>query len=515
MTLLDDLVQTSLRVAATRARREKIRDLAACLRRLAPEEIEAGAGFLAGAPRQAKIGLGWAAVRDVAPEPALVPSCSVRELDETLDRIAAMSGRGSKEARLGALRDLLARATAPEQRFIKGLLVGEVRQGALEGILVAAIAAAAALPEDDVRRALMLRGDLGAVARAALAEGAAGLSKFRLVIGRPIQLMLAQSADDVEDALARLARGPGGAALEWKLDGARVQLHKDGGDVRVFSRRLNDVTAAVPDLVEAARRLPVERIVLDGEAIALRADGAPLPFQVTMRRFGRRAEVERLRGEIPLSPFFFDCIHLDGDDLLDRTAAERHAALASALPAPMLVPRIVTASADAAEAFLADALRHGHEGLMAKATGGAYEAGRRGAGWLKVKLAHTLDLVVLAAEWGSGRRRGWLSNLHLGARDPGSGAFVMLGKTFKGMTDEMLAWQTQRLQEMELARDDWTVYVRPELVVEVAFDGVQASPHYPGGMALRFARVKRYRPDKAAAEADTVDRIRAIHAAGA
>jgi DNA ligase-1 len=354
----------------------------------------------------------------------------------------------------------------------------------------------------------MMAGELGAVAAAAISEGRQGLARFRLVLLRPVQPMLAQTAADLDDALARVHA----AAVEWKLDGARIQVHRLGDEVRVYTRNLADITGRVPEVVEAVQRLPVEAIVLDGEAIALAADGRPRPFQVTGSRFGSRLEVEQLRATVPLSPFFFDCLHLDGDDLLDLPARERLVALDARLPGSLIVPRIATADAATAGAFLDSALERGHEGVMVKELEAPYEAGRRGAGWLKVKRAQTFDLVVLAAEWGHGRRSGWLSNLHLGARDPATAGFVMLGKTFKGMTDEMLAWQTQRLLELESGRDRYTVYVRPELVVEVAFEGVQTSSRYPGGVALRFARVKGYRRDKSPAEADTIDAVRALHA---
>jgi DNA ligase-1 len=368
------------------------------------------------------------------------------------------------------------------------------------------VARAAGVPADAVRGALTVVGALPAVTRAALAEGAAGLAAFRVEPGRPLAPMLAQSAGDPAEALARLGR----AAFEWKLDGARIQLHRSGDDVRVFSRTGRDVAAAVPELVAAARALPVRAVVLDGEALARAPGGAPLPFQVTMRRFGRRLDVERLRGELPLSPFYFDCLHVDGEDLIARPAAERWRALAERIPEAQRIARLETADVAAAESFVADALARGHEGAMAKAPDAPYAAGQRGAAWLKLKAAHTLDLVVLAVEWGSGRREGLLSNLHLGARDPEHGGFVMLGKTFKGLTDALLAWQTRELLAREIARSGHVVHVRPELVVEIAFDGVQASPRYPAGLALRFARVKRYRPDKSAAEADTIEHVRAI-----
>jgi DNA ligase-1 len=371
-----------------------------------------------------------------------------------------------------------------------------------------AVAKATGLPAADVRRAVMLRGAVGPVAAAALARGADGLADFRLQVGRPVQPMLASPGADVATALARL----GTAALEWKLDGVRVQVHRDGDDVAVFTRSLDDITDRVPDVVAAVRRLSVRTVVLDAEAIALRPDGRPQPFQVTGSRVGSRVDVAAAVRTAPLTTYAFDVLHLDGADLLARTGGDRFDALASVVPEDQRVPRLVTADLDAAEAFVADALGHGHEGIVAKSLDAPYEAGRRGAGWLKVKPVHTLDLVVLAAEWGHGRRRGWLSNLHLGARDPDTGGFVMLGKTFKGLTDEMLRWQTERLQELAVDSGDWVVRVRPELVVEVAFDGVQTSPRYPGGMALRFARVLRHRPDKSPGEADTVDTVRAIHA---
>ncbi len=505
---LTDLVATSLRVAETRSRSAKTAALADLLRRLGLEEIVPAVSWLSGFLRQGRIGLGGAAVRNALPGSAVAePSLTVGEVDATFERIASVSGAGSTTERTRLLGSLLARATLEEQDFLVRLVFGELRQGALAGLMAEALAAAAEVPADEVRRALMLAGELPSVALAVLTEGRPGLDHFHLRLFRPLQPMLAQPAGDVSEALERL----GEAALELKLDGARIQVHKDGGDVRVYSRRGNDVTHAVPELVETVQALPPRQILLDGEVIALRSDGAPHPFQTTMRRFGRKLDVPRLRGELPLTPFFFDLLHLDGTDLLDRPAGERFAALADAVPG-LAVPRVVTADPEAADAFFADALRRGHEGIMAKALDAPYEAGRRGFSWLKVKPAHTLDLVVLAVERGSGRRQGWLSNLHLGARDPENGGFVMLGKTFKGMTDEMLAWQTRKLQELALGTEDgWVVHVRPELVVEIAFSDVQESPQYPGGMALRFARVKRYREDKTAAEADTIETVRAIY----
>jgi DNA ligase-1 len=373
--------------------------------------------------------------------------------------------------------------------------------------MVEAVAKAATVPAPDVRRALRVAGSLGMVAAAAIRDGQRGLAGFRLAVLQPVQPMLAQTAEDITEALGRTRP----AAVEWKLDGARIQVHRLGDEVRIFTRNLADVTSRVPELVGAVRQLPVEALILDGEAIALRADGRPYPFQVTMGRFGSRLAIDQLRHAVPLSPFFFDCIHIDGKDLIDRSGAERFDVLSARIPGTLLVPRVETDRVEEAEAFLEKALEGGHEGVMVKALGAPYEAGRRGASWLKVKPAHTLDLVVLAAEWGHGRRRGWLSNLHLGARDPESGGFVMLGKTFKGMTDQMLTWQTKRLLELEKHRDEYTVYVHPEVVVEVAFDGLQQSSRYPGGLALRFARIKGYRPDKRAGEADTIAEVRNIH----
>ncbi|MEA2323496.1 MAG: ligase 1 [Solirubrobacteraceae bacterium] len=503
--LLRELVETSAAVAATPGRRGKVELLAERLRRADAGEAAAAVAFLSGELRQRQIGVGWAALRDAPVGPA-GPPLGVGEVDETFARIGARAGPGSQAERRRLLGDLLGRADEAERQFLRALLSGDLRQGALQGVMVEAVAQAAGVPAPAVRRALMLRGDLGAVAAIALAEGAAALAAVALEVGRPMHPMLAQPAADIDAALERVRP----AAVEWKLDGARVQVHRSGGDVAVFTRTLDDVTARVPEIVEAALALPVSTAVLDGEAIALRPDGRPQPFQVTASRFGSRRGVEDLRESVPLTPALFDALHLDGEDLLDRPGAERAAALAAVVPAALRVPRVVAEEAAAAAGVLRDALARGHEGVIVKALDTPYEAGRRGGGWLKVKPRHTLDLVVLAAEWGHGRRRGRLSNLHLGARDP-TGGFVMLGKTFKGLTDAMLAWQTERLLELEVARDAHTVHVRPELVVEVAFDGVQTSPRYPGGMALRFARVLRHRPDKTGAEADTVHAVRAIH----
>jgi len=501
---LAEIVSASAAIRQTRSRRAKTELIASCLRGLRPEEVPIAVAYLSGRLPQGTVGVGWASLRD-RPPPASGPTLELLEVDAAFERIRSAAGPGSQEARRTELAALFERATEPEQAFLAGLLMGELRQGALEGSVVEGVAAAAGVPAARVRRALMLEGDLGTVAAAAIAEGEAGLDRFRLTVLRPVYPMLAQTAADTADALERIHP----ADVEWKLDGVRLQVHIAGGEVRAFARTLADVTDRVPEVVETMSALPLRAAILDGEAIALRADGRPHPFQVTGSRFASRTDVERQRDTTPLSPFFFDILHLDGEDLIDRPASERLRILRERLPETLRVPHTVAEDAQTAERFLDDALAHGHEGVMVKALDAPYEAGRRGAGWLKVKRAHTLDLVVLAAEWGHGRRQGWLSNLHLGARDPNDG-FVMLGKTFKGMTDEMLAWQTERLLELETSREGIVVHVRPEVVVEVAFDGLQASPRYPGGMALRFARVKGYRHDKRPEDADTIDTVRAI-----
>jgi ATP-dependent DNA ligase I len=505
--LLEDVARTSVDVASTPGRRAKIERIADLLGRLRPDEVRTAVAYLSGNLPNGTIGVGWATLREL-PEAATAPSLEVLDVDGALERIAAATGKGSQAIRRREVADLFGRATEPERRFLIGLLLGELRQGALEGLMVEAVAKAANVAVSDVRRASMVSGDLGPVAAAALADGTEGLSRFRLDVLRPLQPMLAQTADGVDDAMGRIHP----AAVEWKLDGARLQVHVKDGEVRAFTRNLADVTARVPEIVEVVRGLDFRAAILDGEAIALRPDDRPHPFQISMSRFGNRTDVAGQRASTPLSSFFFDLLHLDGDDLIDRPALERFQILDERVPKEIRVPRIVADDAEHAEAFLDDALAHGHEGVMVKSLDAPYEAGRRGAGWLKVKRANTLDLVVLGAEWGHGRRRGWLSNLHLGARDRASGGFVMLGKTFKGMTDEMLRWQTERFQQIETSRDEYTVYVRPEIVVEIAFDGVQRSTRYPGGVALRFARVKGYRPDKRPEDADTIETVRAIHA---
>ena len=501
--LLTEIAEVSRAVAITGARLAKIETLAAALREAGPLEVPIAVAYLSGELPQRQIGVGWATLRDGF-TPADTPTLTLSEVDSGFSAIGAVCGKGSASARKALVGELFGRATEDEQRFLVGLLSGELRQGALEGVMTEAVARAASVPVAEVRRAMMLRGSLGAVAAAALAGGSGALAAFGLEVGRPVRPMLASSATSIDEALAKVG---GAAAVEWKLDGIRIQAHLSDGNVRLFTRTLDDITARLPEVVAALAKLPLSTAVLDGELIALREDGRPLPFQDTA---ARTASLDSGGPSVPLSVFLFDALHLEGTDLIDMEDSKRHAALARAVPADLLMPRLVTESAQEATAFFTDAIAHGHEGVVVKSLAAPYAAGRRGTGWIKVKPRHTLDLVVLAVEWGHGRRRGWLSNLHLGARDPETGGFVMLGKTFKGLTDELLTWQTERLLALEDRRDSWTVYVRPELVVEVAFDGVQRSPRYPGGLALRFARVLRYRDDKTAAEADTIDTVRAL-----
>ena len=500
---LEKLVDVSRQVAATRSRLEKRRLLAALLREAGAERVGVVVSYLTGRLPQGRVGLGPALLRDLGVGAAAAPSLTTEGLHHWVDEFAGVAGKGSRDRRRAMLEQLWQRATADESVFLQRLLLGELRQGALEGLLVDAIAEASALPVADVRRATMLAGSPVPVAEAALTEGAAAVAAFRLTLGQPLQPMLAQPGE-----LETLFDTDDEQLLEYKLDGARVQVHRSAEEVRIFSRQLHDVTGSLPEIVEAVRALPAQRLILDGEAIALRDDGAPHPFQTTMRRFGRRSDVERLRGELPLSVFLFDILHRDGEDLIDRPLQERFAALDAVAPA-LTPPRLRTASADAAGLFLARAFEDGHEGIMVKNPASPYAAGSRGADWRKIKQVHTLDLVVLAAEWGSGRREGWLSNLHLGARDP-AGGFVMLGKTFKGLTDAMLRWQTQRLLAIETAREGNLVHVRPELIVEIAVNEILRSPQYPAGLALRFARVRAHREDKAAADADTIDTVRQL-----
>jgi len=497
-----DLAATSAAVTATSGRKAKIELLADALRRLDPGELAAGSAYLAGELRQRQTGVGYASLRD-RPPPAAEATLTVAAVDAAIAEISVVAGVGSQARRRELLGALFAAATDEEQRLLIGLFGGELRQGAQAGLLAEAIARAAEVPLTAVRRALLLSGDLKQVAVAALAGGTAALSEIHLRVGTPLTPMLAQSATDVSAAL--LATGTP-ATVDVKLDGIRIQAHRSGDQVGVFTRSLDDITPRLPDVVAAVRALPVREIVLDGEAMALDDKGRPRPFQETSSSAATRGG----RSGPSLVPYFFDLLHLDGTDLLDEPGRVRWAALADALPSELIVGRRTVESGEqAAEAFAA-ALAAGQEGVVIKAPEAPYDVGRRGSAWVKVKPRHTLDLVVLAVEWGHGRRQGWLSNLHLGARDPRTGGFVMLGKTFKGLTDELLRWQTERFKELAIDDSGWVVTVRPEQVVEIAFDGVQTSPRYPGGVALRFARVLRYRDDKRADEADTIDMVRAI-----
>ena len=498
--LLANIVETSHRISETSKRLEKIERIAELLSQLQPEEIEIGVSFLSGQTLQERVGIGYAAVYGYAGPVAESPSLSIVDVSRTLDSIAAVQGPGSERQKHQLLHSMLAQATPEEQSFLKRLLVGELRQGALEGLMMEALAKASDVNVERICRALMMAGDIRLVARTALGKGEADLSQFGVQLFRPVHPMLAQTAEDVSEALDEL----GEAALEYKFDGARVQAHRSGEHVSVFSRRLNDVTTAVPEIVEAVRALPARELILDGEVLSLTPQGRPQPFQVTARRFGRKLDIERMRVELPLTPFWFDLLYLDGSSLIDEPQARRFAALGELAPSEALVPHLVTGDRRRAEEFLQQAIAQGNEGIMAKALEASYAAGARGQSWLKVKQAHTLDLVILAAEWGHGRRRGWLSNLHLGARDTVRSGYAMLGKTFKGLTDEMLAWQTEQLSKMQISTDGYTVYVEPRLVAEVAFNEIQISPHYPSGLALRFARIKRYRLDKSPDEADTL-----------
>ena len=566
--LLRELVQTSEAVAATSGRTAKITEIATLLRRASSGEVPAVVAFLSGELLQRQIGVGYASLGELLRlEPAAAPPAgpwarfaagqapaaaapasgdplagavteeaaagggplTVAETDAVFEAVGRVTGAGAQAERRRLLAGVFGRATRAEREFLVRLLAGELHQGALEGVMTEAVARAAGVPAAEVRRAHLLAGSLPLVAQAALTaawpatnpepdSGAAlaALRSFGLKVGRPLRPMLASSAATVADAFARLSP----AIVEWKIDGIRIQVHRAGADVAVFTRTLDDITIRVPEIAEAILALDVRDAVFDGEAVALAPDGRPRPFQVTASRTGSHMDVARQQADTPLTPFFFDLLHLDGADLIDEPAHVRQARLAAVMPAHLQVPRLVTGDAGAASVFFADAVGRGHEGVVVKAPDSRYAAGRRGSEWIKVKPRHTLDLVILAAEWGHGRRRGWLSNLHLGARDPDTGGLVMLGKTFKGLTDEMLTWQTNRLLELAdppgsgPAGDRKDAYgvlrVRPELVVEIAFDGVQASPRYPGGVALRFARVLRHRPDKPAAEADTIGSVLAL-----
>jgi ATP-dependent DNA ligase I len=533
--LLDSVVRTSAAVAASPGRLAKIGHIAGLLREVPAAEIAVAVSFLSGDLTQRQIGVGYAALTDLmggygpagspgsadVGHPPATPQLTLAETDQALGQIGALAGQGSQAERRRLLAGLLRRATETERQFLVRLLAGDLRQGALDGVMTDAIARAAGVPGADVRRAHQLSGSLPAAAAAALGAGdeadaaAAALRAVSLQVGRPIRPMLAAAAPTVGAALDRISP----AAVEWKVDGIRVQVHRTGSGVRVFSRTLDDITHRVPEIAQAALGLTVSDVVLDGEAVALRADGRPHPFQVTSARAASQSGAAGEAGPVPLSLFLFDVLHLDGTDLIDVPAHERFSRLAAVTPAELVIPRLVTAELAEAEQFFAAAIDRGHEGVVVKSLDAPYGAGRRGSEWIKVKPRHTLDLLVLGAEWGHGRRQGWLSNLHLGARDPATGRAIMLGKTFKGLTDALLAWQTDRLLELAdppLRDADGprrgVVRVRPELVVEIAFDGVQASTRYPGGVTLRFARVLRYRPDKNAADADTIDAVRALWA---
>jgi ATP-dependent DNA ligase I len=539
--LLSEVVATSAAVAEVSSRRAKIEAIADLLRRVPPGEVPIAVAFLSGELTQRQIGVGYAAVADLGggiwggtstasqserSDAPTVPTLTLSETDDAFEQIGASLGAGSQAQRRGLLASLLDRATQQERQYLTRLVAGELRQGALEGVMTDAVAAAAGVPAGDVRRAHQLRGSLPEVARAALTAAGSGadrdsateaLRSFTLRVGQPIRPMLAASAPSLADALSKISP----AAIDWKIDGIRVQIHRIGPDVRVFTRTLDDITSRVPEIAAIGRSLAADPALVDGEAVALRPDGRPRPFQVTSARV---ASADADEQTVPLTAFLFDLLHADGRDLIDQPAADRFARLAAVAPAEVLIPRLVSGDPAEAAAFFDDAISRGHEGVVVKSLDAPYRAGRRGSDWIKVKPRVTLDLVILAAEWGHGRRTGWLSNLHLGARDPQADGFVMLGKTFKGLTDAMLAWQTERLLDLASPPADagpadpagkhdvryGVVRVRPELVVEIAFDGVQASRRYPGGVALRFARVLRYREDKSAGEADTIDTVRSF-----
>nr|WP_246299076.1 ATP-dependent DNA ligase [Nocardioides panaciterrulae] len=503
--MLADVVATSNAVAATRSRKAKVAAIAELLARAAPEEIETVTAYLGGTLRQRRTGLGWRSLAEL-PSAAEAPALEVLEVHAAFETIAALAGPGSQAARTAAVAELFGRATVEEQAWLRGVVTGEVRQGALDALVQEAVALASGVPLAAVRRAAMLVGSTVAVTVAAMTGGEAELAGLGLQVGRPVLPMLASSAPDLDAALVKAAGVDGGeVAVDVKLDGIRIQVHRDGDEVLVATRSLEDITARLPEVVAVALSLPATRFVLDGEAIALDDRGRPRPFQETAARTAQRVTQE---GGVAVTPYFFDVLHHDGEDLLDAPGAHRLAVLGRLVPEQHRVPRLVTSDPEAARSFLAGALASGHEGVVVKNLAAAYDAGRRGAAWVKVKPVHTLDLVVLAVEWGSGRRQGWLSNIHLGARDPATGGLVMLGKTFKGLTDETLRWQTERFLELETHREGHVVHVQPEQVVEIAFDGVQRSSRYPGGMALRFARVLRYRDDKGPEEVDTVETVR-------
>ncbi|MFI8848622.1 ATP-dependent DNA ligase [Streptomyces sp. 891-h] len=508
--LLEDIARTSARIAQAAGRNEKVTLLAELFRRAEPAEVPVVVTYLAGRLPQRRTGVGWRSLRELPP-PAEEPTLTIAEVDAAFSRLARVAGKGAQAERKRQVDELMGAATGDEQWFLVRLIGGELRQGALDAFAVEGLAAAVDAEPGEVRRAVMLGGSLGAVAQAVLAEGPGALTRFRLEVGRPVLPMLAHTAKDIAEALDKL--GP--CAVEEKLDGIRVQVHKDGERVRVYTRTLEEITERLPEAAQVARRVAAGQVVLDGEVIALKEDGWPRPFQEVSGRVASRLDVAGASSELPLHPVFFDVLYLDGEDLLDRPSVERHAALARIVPEELRVRRVPVPdpadapTRDAVREFADEVLARGHEGVVVKALDAAYSAGRRGASWLKVKPVHTLDLVVLGAEWGHGRRAGKLSNLHLGARRA-DGSFAMLGKTFKGLTDALLAWQTERFRELAVEEKSWGVVVAPELVVEIAFDGVQRSSRYPEGVTLRFARVVRYREDKRPEEADTVEAVAAL-----
>jgi DNA ligase-1 len=505
MTLLADVVAASRDLSATRSRSRKVAILADILGRLDPDEVPAAVGFLSGVPRQGRVGIGYRTIFAIDVPPAPQPSLAVADVDRGIDEVRATAGAGSGNRRAELLTNLLGRATADEADFLHRLFTGNLRQGSLAGLMAEAVAKAAGVSAPLVRRALMLSGDLALTARLAIGEGEPGLRAVRLQIFQPIFPMLASTAADVTDAVESFDS----SSVEWKIDGIRIQIHRRDDEIRIYTRNLNDITASLPGIVDAVRSLAVKQAVFDGEALWM-SDGGPAPFQDTVSQIDSGAPPERI------VTFLFDVLHLDGDDLLDTPLAERAARL-EALAPELRIPSVMTSDPDKAQHVLDEALEAGHEGVVVKDALSLYSAGRRGKAWRKVKPVRTYDLVVLGAEWGHGRRHGWLSNLHLGARDPRTGDFVMVGKTFKGMTDKLLEWQTREFLVRETGREGIAVFVHPELVVEIALDGVQSSTRYPGGVALRFARVKAYRPDKAPTEADTIDDLRALlrHKSGA
>jgi DNA ligase-1 len=505
--LLAEVVAASATVAATRSRTAKAGAIAALLRHAAPDEVRPVTAWLSGDTLQGRLGVGWRTLSASTHDAAPAPSLTVAAVDRALTELSGTAGPGSATRREATVAALFSAATADEQRFLVRLLTGELRQGALEGVVLDAVAAAAGAPAAGLRRAFMLSGSLPETAVTALSGGVAALDAVGLQVGRPVRPMLASPGSSLEAALTELGED---VTVEFKLDGARIQVHRDGDDVRVWTRTLREVTDGVPELVERVLALPCRAAVLDGETLALDDDGRPRAFQDTMSRFGS----DTSDAGVLLSPFFFDLLHLDGRDLIDEPLRVRLDALADLLAddehAALRMPGVRGPGPGRAAEVLHTALADGHEGVVVKALDAPYAAGRRGRAWQKVKPVHTLDLVVIGAEWGYGRRAGKLSNIHLGARDPDGGEPVMVGKTFKGMSDELLDWQTRTFPEHVREAAEWGLLLRPDLVVEIALDGVQRSPRYAGGVALRFARVVRYRPDRTAAEADTIDTVRAL-----